>query len=217
MICNATSVDGELRHAIELLRARGDINLTALFGPEHGVRGDAQDMIGVDGATDALTGLPVHSLYGHTEAADFDSLAVEAIREEMIVGGLCRNRINKDVARVRRMFRWGEAKKLVPVGVFDQLKTVEGLRAGRSSAPETEPVRPVAWSTVERALKLSHTARQTSTLHKTPSARACGNCRLTLAVAMVSALFPTAPAPKVCCPLTKTSVAVPRAPMKLPT
>jgi uncharacterized protein YbbC (DUF1343 family) len=67
LLCNATSVDHELRHAIELLGASN--KLTALFGPEHGVRGDAQDMIGVDAATDPLTGLPVHSLYGHTEAS----------------------------------------------------------------------------------------------------------------------------------------------------
>jgi uncharacterized protein YbbC (DUF1343 family) len=67
-ICNATSVDAELRHGIELLRGAA-VNLTALFGPEHGVRGDAQDMIGVDAAIDSQTGLPVHSLYGHTEAS----------------------------------------------------------------------------------------------------------------------------------------------------
>ena len=69
LLVNATSVDTELRHAIELLRARSDMTVTALFGPEHGVRGDAQDMIGVDAGTDAITGLPVHSLYGHTEAS----------------------------------------------------------------------------------------------------------------------------------------------------
>lgn len=67
LLVNATSVDAELRHAIELFRARSEWQVTALFGPEHGVRGDAQDMIGVDTATDALTGLPVFSLYGHTE------------------------------------------------------------------------------------------------------------------------------------------------------
>ncbi len=69
LLVNATSVDTQLRHAIDLLRARGDMRVTALFGPEHGVRGDAQDMIGVDSATDALTGLPVYSLYGHSEAS----------------------------------------------------------------------------------------------------------------------------------------------------
>jgi len=66
LLVNATSIDDELNHAIDLFRARKDFKVTALFGPEHGVRGDAQDMIGVDTATDALTGLPVHSLYGHT-------------------------------------------------------------------------------------------------------------------------------------------------------
>jgi uncharacterized protein YbbC (DUF1343 family) len=68
LICNPTSVDGELRHAIDLLRAK-NVNLTALFGPEHGVRGDAQDMIGVGDERDAVTGIPVFSLYGHTEAS----------------------------------------------------------------------------------------------------------------------------------------------------
>ena len=56
LLVNATSVDSELRHAIDLLRARSDMKITALFGPEHGVRGDAQDMIGVDASTDSLTG-----------------------------------------------------------------------------------------------------------------------------------------------------------------
>src|SRR5579862_8645411 len=67
LICNPTAVDAELRHAIDLIR--GKYNLTALFGPEHGVRGDAQDMIGVDAARDPHSGLPVHSLYGHDAAS----------------------------------------------------------------------------------------------------------------------------------------------------
>jgi uncharacterized protein YbbC (DUF1343 family) len=67
LICNPTAVDTELRHAVDLIREH--YQLTCLFGPEHGVRGDAQDMIGVDAARDAATGLPVHSLYGHTAAS----------------------------------------------------------------------------------------------------------------------------------------------------
>ena len=69
LLCNPTAVDAELRHAVELLGARDDLQLTALFGPEHGVRGDAQDMISVDPARDPRSGLPVHSLYGHTLAS----------------------------------------------------------------------------------------------------------------------------------------------------
>ena len=66
LLCNPTAVDAELRHAVELLAGRKDLTVTALFGPEHGVRGDAQDMISVDGARDERSGLPVYSLYGHT-------------------------------------------------------------------------------------------------------------------------------------------------------
>jgi uncharacterized protein YbbC (DUF1343 family) len=68
LLVNPTAVDAQLRHAIDLLTARTDLSVTALFGPEHGVRGDAQDMIGVDAGRDARSGLPVHSLYGATEA-----------------------------------------------------------------------------------------------------------------------------------------------------
>jgi integrase len=95
---------------------------------------------------------PLKRLYGHTPAADFDSLALEAVRDEMIRGGRCRNRVNKDMSRVRRMFRWAAAKKLVPLSVHQGLATVEGLRAGRSKARETEPVRPVAEQVVEATL-----------------------------------------------------------------
>jgi uncharacterized protein YbbC (DUF1343 family) len=69
LLVNATAVDAQLRHAIDLLRARSDLQVTALFGPEHGVRGDAQDMIAVDGARDARSDLPVHSLYGAARAS----------------------------------------------------------------------------------------------------------------------------------------------------
>ena len=65
LLVNPTAVDTQLRHAIDLLSPQ--LTLTALFGPEHGVRGDAQDMISVEPGRDARTGLPVYSLYGATE------------------------------------------------------------------------------------------------------------------------------------------------------
>lgn len=63
LLMNPTAVDAELRHAVELLSPQ--VNVTALFGPEHGVTGAAQDMIAVDGA--AGSGVPEFSLYGATE------------------------------------------------------------------------------------------------------------------------------------------------------
>lgn len=70
LICNPTSVDGSLRHAADLLRQAEGVSLLRLFGPEHGVRGAAQDMIAVEArGQDPRTGLPVVSLYGATEAS----------------------------------------------------------------------------------------------------------------------------------------------------
>ncbi len=69
LIANPTAVDAELRHAADLLATLPGVRLTVLFGPEHGVRGEAQDMISVGTTVDARTGLPTHSLYGHDAAS----------------------------------------------------------------------------------------------------------------------------------------------------
>jgi len=70
VVCHPASVDAELRHALDLLQAAG-ARITAIFGPEHGARGEAQDMESVgDLALDSRLRVPVYSLYGAT----FDSL-----------------------------------------------------------------------------------------------------------------------------------------------
>ena len=94
----------------------------------------------------------LRQLYGHTDASAFDSLALETLRETMIRDGLCRGRINKDVGRIKRLFKWASAKKLVPATTFQELLSVAGLRAGRSGAKETDPVQPVAEEVVEATL-----------------------------------------------------------------
>ncbi len=66
LVCNPTSVDRELRHAADLLHAAPGLELALLFGPEHGVRGDAQYMAEVGDERDRRTGVPVRSLYGKT-------------------------------------------------------------------------------------------------------------------------------------------------------
>ena len=64
LLCNPTAVDRRLRHAADLLHEARTIRLAALFGPEHGVRGDLQYMAAVGDERDRRTGVPVHSLYG---------------------------------------------------------------------------------------------------------------------------------------------------------
>ena len=67
-ILNPTSVTPDLRHMADVLHEARV--LAALFGPEHGVRGDVQYLEEVADARDPRTGVPVHSLYGK----DFASL-----------------------------------------------------------------------------------------------------------------------------------------------
>ncbi len=64
LICNPTAVDRGLRHAVDLFHEARGLRLAALFGPEHGVRGDMQYMAAVEDERDRRTGVPVHSLYG---------------------------------------------------------------------------------------------------------------------------------------------------------
>jgi uncharacterized protein YbbC (DUF1343 family) len=70
VLCHPASVAGDLTHAVDRLIQAG-VRPARLFGPEHGVRGEAQDMIGVGDDQDGRTGIPVASLYGST----FESLA----------------------------------------------------------------------------------------------------------------------------------------------
>jgi uncharacterized protein YbbC (DUF1343 family) len=67
LVCNQASVDHNFRHAADLLHEHAEVNLTALFGPQHGIRGDVQDnMIETEHSVDQVTGLRIHSLYSET-------------------------------------------------------------------------------------------------------------------------------------------------------
>ncbi len=66
LITNPTGVDSKLKSTVDILFEAKNVKLVALFGPEHGVRGDfaAGDYVG--NYTDSQTKLPVYSLYGKT-------------------------------------------------------------------------------------------------------------------------------------------------------
>jgi uncharacterized protein YbbC (DUF1343 family) len=66
LVTNPTGLDGQLRPTLDLLLEAG-LTVTALFGPEHGIRGDAPAGAIVESSVDPLTGIPVHSLYGPTK------------------------------------------------------------------------------------------------------------------------------------------------------
>jgi uncharacterized protein YbbC (DUF1343 family) len=66
LVANPASVTADLVHAAIALKAARAFKLVALFGPEHGIWANAQDLVEVEDSRDPVTGLPVHSLYGKT-------------------------------------------------------------------------------------------------------------------------------------------------------
>ncbi len=65
-MANPASVTADLVHASFALKSVRGFRLVSLFGPEHGVWANAQDLVELDDSRDPATGLPIHSLYGKT-------------------------------------------------------------------------------------------------------------------------------------------------------
>jgi len=66
LLTNPSGIDRNLRSTVDLVTGHEALEVTALYGPEHGVRGEAQAGEHVEGGIDSRTGLPVFSLYGAT-------------------------------------------------------------------------------------------------------------------------------------------------------
>ena len=67
LLGHPASVTADLTHSLDALAACPDLNVTAAFGPQHGMRGDLQDnMMESPDFTDPRHGIPVFSLYGET-------------------------------------------------------------------------------------------------------------------------------------------------------
>ncbi len=83
LLAHPASVTEDLTHAIDALAACPEINLTAAFGPQHGMKGDLQDnMMETPDAVDAVHGIPVFSLYGEVRRptqASLDTFGVMLI------------------------------------------------------------------------------------------------------------------------------------------
>ena len=74
LITNHTGRDRSGTPSIDLLAANPEVELVALYSPEHGIRGSAEAGVRVAGSVDERTGLPVHSLYGETRTPTAEML-----------------------------------------------------------------------------------------------------------------------------------------------
>lgn len=113
--------------------------------------------------------VPLVRLYGDTPADEFSPKRLKAVREQVIVEGrkgkgksktregepLSRKYINYRTACIVRMFKWAVEEELVPVTVYQSLKTVARLRKGRAmGVRESVPVKPVPDEHIPPVLKV---------------------------------------------------------------
>jgi uncharacterized protein YbbC (DUF1343 family) len=84
LVCNQASVLPDLSHVADIFGARDEFELTTLFGPQHGIRGDVQyNMIETPHVRDSRTGIMVYSLYSEVREpteemlADLDTIVVD--------------------------------------------------------------------------------------------------------------------------------------------
>ena len=84
LLAHPASVTADLTHALDALAALPELQLTAAFGPQHGLRGDKQDnMVESPDFLDPRLGIPVFSLYGEVRRptaammAHFDTLLID--------------------------------------------------------------------------------------------------------------------------------------------
>jgi len=110
----------------------------------------------------ALAVRPLLKLYAHTPAARFGPKALKTVRQEMVALGWVRKHINKQVDRIKRMFKWAVAEELVPSGLYEGLRAVSGLRYGRCGAQDNPPVEPVPEELVKPVKK--HVSRQVAAM-----------------------------------------------------
>jgi len=86
---------------------------------------------------------PLIDLFAEMPVSEFGPRALKSVRQRMIEYDWCRGYINKQVVRIKGVFRWGAENELIPGPVYHALQAVTGLKKGRCGARENPPVKPV--------------------------------------------------------------------------
>ncbi|MBI5671367.1 MAG: DUF1343 domain-containing protein [Chloroflexi bacterium] len=134
LVASPSSVDSQLISSVERLFACPEVQLTALFGPEHGLRGAAQAGQHVTTDIDSLTGLPVYSLYGDTYQPTTDMLRnVDVLIFDLQDGGV---RFYTYLSTLAHVMQAAAANHL-PLIVLDRPAPINGVTV---EGPVLDPV-----------------------------------------------------------------------------
>ena len=119
-------------------------------GDHYQKRGGGKPAAETSGIKDACKVLS--DLFGRIPAAEFGPKALKQVRAKMVELDWSRSYCNKQVNRLKRMFRWAVAEEMVPPSVIHGLAAVPAIRKGEPGVRETGPVKPVPTEWVEAML-----------------------------------------------------------------
>jgi integrase len=104
---------------------------------------------------------PLETFYSAELVVNFGPKKLKAVRELMVEGykangkqycGVSRRHANAQTMRITRVFKWAVSEELAPAGLGHALREVQGLKRGRTIAPELAPIEPVDEAVVEATL-----------------------------------------------------------------
>jgi integrase len=96
---------------------------------------------------------PVVQLYGDWKVAEFTCLEFRRCQDWWLSRGVSRQYINKQSKRLRAVLKWATSWRLYPAALLTEVQAVPGLKAGRTSARECQPVKPVEDDIVAKTIE----------------------------------------------------------------
>ncbi len=95
----------------------------------------------------------LRSIHGATAAEDFRPRHLEEVQAAGVRQGLSRSTVNRYAIAAKAMFRWAARQDLIPGTVYHGLLAVRGLQAGRTEAPDHDPIEPAPPGDIDAALR----------------------------------------------------------------
>jgi len=90
--------------------------------------------------------------FGKLQISRLTGRNLKEIQADMVAKGWSRQYCNREFQNIRRFLKWAVSEDLCPVEVLEKSRAVEGLRRGKTSAPDRPPVQPVSDEVVDATL-----------------------------------------------------------------
>lgn len=110
---------------------------------------------------------------------DFGPLALDQVRNAMILKKQARSTINKRINKIIKMYRWGVSREMFPVSILNSLSTLQPIGSNQPLVKEAKKVDPVEWNEVKKLLPyLSNTVKAMIEIHFLAGMRSDEVCRM---------------------------------------